>query len=154
MTRIPYTGGSRMSSASMKNFTTYDAVFGKTLVQLRKEKGWDQAQCARKMGFSRPTWSRIENGVSSLSVAQLQHVSEVFGIAPKLLLDKVDAACDLLKEHGIVVESTRPKRKSIATGWLLVSGAVLAGIVIAATSGTDSRSETQGRNDKTNSKRS
>ena len=57
--------------------TTYPAVLGAVLVRKRKEMGLDQVTVAKKVGVSRTTWSRVENGEVALSIDQLPKVAEV-----------------------------------------------------------------------------
>ena len=47
---------------------------------LRKNKGWTQAQTAKKLGFCRTYISDVETGRQSISKAMMHAVIKVFGV--------------------------------------------------------------------------
>jgi transcriptional regulator with XRE-family HTH domain len=49
-----------------------------SILQRRKALGLSQAELARRLGLSRPTWIKIEKGERELSVAEAQKLEEVF----------------------------------------------------------------------------
>ena len=47
---------------------------------LRKEFGYSQDDIANKLGVSRQTYSKLENGSAELSTSQIQQLAEIFGL--------------------------------------------------------------------------
>ena len=121
--------------------TSYPAIMGAILVDKRKKMGLDQANLAKKVGVSRPTWSRIENGEIALGVDQLLKVAEVLeykgGISQ--LIQDTDKVADQMRQQGVTVHHERispaekttlkekksPKNK-VVQGLSLLSTAALA----------------------------
>ncbi len=90
-----------MSSQSVSGNTTYPALVGNIIAQLRKERGFGQAEFAAMVGLGQSTWSRIEKGESALTVEQLAKTAEQLEIKPHELLVLVDGARDNLQAQGI-----------------------------------------------------
>lgn len=81
--------------------TTYPALVGNVLAQLRKEKGVGQAEFGALLGVGQSTWSRIEKGESALNIEQLARAAEQLDLQPHELLAVVDGARDNLHNQGI-----------------------------------------------------
>lgn len=47
---------------------------------LRKEYGLSQDEIANKLGVSRQTYSKFENGTAELNTSQIQQVADIFGV--------------------------------------------------------------------------
>ncbi len=90
-----------MSSQSVSGNTTYPALVGNIIAQLRKERGFGQAEFAAMVGLGQSTWSRIEKGESALTVEQLAKTAEQLDMKPHELLVLVDGARDNLQAQGI-----------------------------------------------------
>ena len=90
-----------MSSQSVSGNTTYPALVGNIIAQLRKERGFGQAEFAAMVGLGQSTWSRIEKGESALTVEQLAKTAEQLEMKPHELLVLVDGARDNLQAQGI-----------------------------------------------------
>lgn len=90
-----------MSSQSVSGNTTYPALVGNIIAQLRKEQGFGQAEFAAMVGLGQSTWSRIEKGESALTVEQLAKTAEQLDMKPHELLVLVDGARDNLQAQGI-----------------------------------------------------
>ncbi len=91
----------------MENETTYQAVLGQVLVRKRRKKGLDQEALAKKVGVSRPTWSRIEAGLSAMNVEQMHKAAAALGTDPGALLVEADDVVLGLKKEGVKVHSSR-----------------------------------------------
>jgi transcriptional regulator with XRE-family HTH domain len=81
--------------------TTYPALVGNVLAQLRKEKGIGQAEFGALVGIGQSTWSRIEKGESALTIEQLAKAAFQLDLAPHEFLAVVDGARENLEDQGI-----------------------------------------------------
>lgn len=72
--------------------------------QLRKERGWSQAELAEKVGYADKSMiSRIENGKIDLKLPQLEEFAKVFGVPSSELVGDVgeeDAATYFLDDFA------------------------------------------------------
>jgi transcriptional regulator with XRE-family HTH domain len=94
----------KIQVAEQKNLngnTTYPALVGNVLGQLRREKGVGQAEFATRVGLGQSTWSRIEKGESALTIEQLARAAECLEMQPHELLAVVDGARENLEDQGI-----------------------------------------------------
>ena len=95
-------------------------MFSKQIKDLRKEKGWSQAQLARKLNITQGAVSQWENGITMPSADQLLSISLLFNRSIANLLGKSDDYVDekildvvneipneLLEKHGNVLEAQR-----------------------------------------------
>jgi len=82
----------------MKN-DPLNAVFGRMLVRLRKERGWTQEEFGFECKLSRQFISQLERGVSAPSLATIAHVAAGLGVSEehlvKIVFDQVRAECSL-----------------------------------------------------------
>jgi len=54
---------------------------GKTIKQLRKEKGWSQAQLEAYSGITKRTISKIENGfVEEVGIKKVENILDLLGM--------------------------------------------------------------------------
>ena len=88
-------------SKTFSGNTTYPALVGNVLAQLRKEKGIGQAEFGALVGIGQSTWSRIEKGESALTIEQLAKAARHLELAPHELLAVVDGARENLQDQGI-----------------------------------------------------
>ena len=133
----------------MQPETTYHAILGQTLKELRKNKGMDQSEMAKRMNINRPSWSKIENGGMIANIQQLNKAAEIFDIEVNEILLKVDVIANSLKEKGYIVhydtvEKIRSK-SSGSQGMALIGGAVLGlligGILFGSNESNDSKNK-------------
>lgn len=61
-------------------------VFGATIMRLRKEKGYTQAELAEKLHISDKTVSKWENGLGYPDIAQIPAIANLFGVTTDYLL--------------------------------------------------------------------
>lgn len=61
----------------LNGVTNYAAIVGIILSSLRKEKGLSQSEVAQYLDLNVSTWSRIESGLSALTVEQLAETKAV-----------------------------------------------------------------------------
>jgi transcriptional regulator with XRE-family HTH domain len=109
--------------AETSYLTNYESIVCQTLVHLREQKGVSQAFLAEKVDVSRPTWSRIESGQTSLSIDQLEMAAQALGVKPHKILE----AADLLVEKSEEVQLT--SRKSLTANMRSAALAVAAGAI-------------------------
>ncbi|AZS77611.1 helix-turn-helix domain-containing protein [Achromobacter spanius] len=120
----------------MKPVTTYAAIVGAVLAQVRIAAGLTQGDLAKAIGIGPSTWSRIEKGESSLSVDQLKLASDALNISASRILELVDLAEKATVAKGISREpignlkwTTAAASGAIAAGFIPIVGPVLASIV-------------------------
>src|SRR5690606_22930900 len=63
-----------------------NTTIGKKLREMRKQKGWSQAQVADSLYLSQSTYARIENGESYSWANNLDQICKVFEITPEELV--------------------------------------------------------------------
>lgn len=85
----------------LNGVTNYAAIVGIILSSLRKEKGLSQSEVAQHLDLNVSTWSRIENGLSALTVEQLAVVSECLGVTPSAILQLAETKAVELRDKGI-----------------------------------------------------
>lgn len=125
----------------MKPVTTYGAIVGAVLAQIRAASNLTQGDLAQAVGIGPSTWSRIEKGESSLSVDQLKLAADMLKTSPSHILKMVELAEAAAAEKGIKQESgsqfkwtTAAAAGAVAAGMLPIMGSVLGGIVGSALS--------------------
>src|SRR4051812_42971981 len=97
----------RHPGGALQLATSYPAIVGAVLLNLREGRGVKQADLAAEMGLGASTWSRIENGAQAMSIDQLAQVAKVLSIRPGEILCCADAAQDAAHERKVRVEPTR-----------------------------------------------
>jgi len=112
-------------STEISNVTTPSAVLGVVLAQLRKEKNLTQEQIGKASGIGPTTWSRIEKGVSTLSMEQLRAAAKALDVAPALILERAEKLEQELKGKGILVADVPPK------DWANATSAATSGMLFA-----------------------
>ncbi|WP_158227090.1 helix-turn-helix domain-containing protein [Mangrovitalea sediminis] len=119
----------------MQAGSTYAAVVGAVIAQVRSEVGMSQAQLAEQVGIGQPAWSRIEKGGSVLSVDQLARAARAMKTAPHRILELADKTVEQMRVESFEVSYDKPQRNeppSDNTGLLLLGGAALAALIYAA----------------------
>lgn len=115
--------------------TTFSAVLGVVLANLRKVKGIEQGEMARKMGVSQASYSRLESGKSSFSVDQLYLAAQALEIDGAELTQRLNNAVKQLNVNGVPViaplraNATKAGESSVDPGSMLM-GAGLAALLI------------------------
>ena len=117
----------------MQAETTYSAILGQILKELRKNKGMDQADIAKEMGMNRSSWSRIESGNTMVTIQQLQKAADFFGMEANAILLDADTVAKKMKDEGYTVHYDSPKEvqaKSSGTQGLALIGAAALGLLV------------------------
>ncbi|MCG7980276.1 MAG: helix-turn-helix domain-containing protein [Candidatus Thiodiazotropha endolucinida] len=119
-----------MSTQELKPGTSYPAVVGGILVNLRNQQGVRQGDLAQVVGVTQATWSRIENGSSALTIEQLGLAAARLGILPGQVMELADQAVGQLRQRGVHVEPTR-SAANIDSGTALIGAAALGALIAA-----------------------
>ncbi len=129
----------------MQPETTYQAILGQMLKELRKNKGMDQADIAQKMAINPSSWSRIESGNTILNIRQLQKIGEMFGLEANEILLKADTIAHSLRDQGYIVhyDSIKEVQSKGSQGLALIGGAVLGLLVGRLLFGQDDKNNNQ-----------
>jgi len=96
-----------MSSDSLRAVSSYPAIVGQVLCELRKAAGLEQAELARAIGVTQSTWSRIETGSSALTIEQLADAAEMLGVERSKILSLADSSADDLTSKGVEIMNRR-----------------------------------------------
>lgn len=120
--------------------TTYSAVLGQVLSNLRKVRGLEQGEVADKMGLTQASYSRLEGGKATFSVDQMYQASAALGLTGSELIVELESYIKHLELDGVAVEpqvrsnsklaSTAPKSDNQVGSF--VAGAALGALLIAA----------------------
>lgn len=120
-----------MSSQILNPGTTYPAVVGRVIIQLRDKLNLRQAELAEAVGVTQATWSRVENGTSALTIEQLELAAEKLKTQPSQILKYAELATTQLRVQGVHVERKRISEGG-TSGIALIGAAALGAIIAAA----------------------
>ena len=115
--------------------TTFSAVLGVVLANLRREKGIEQGEMSKRMGVSQASYSRLESGKSSFSVDQLYLAAQSLGISGAELTRRLNNAIQQLNANGVPViaplrgNASGTGENSVDSGSMLM-GAALGALLI------------------------
>ena len=118
--------------------TTFSAVLGVVLANLRREKGVEQGEMAQRMGVSQASYSRLESGKSSFSVDQMFLAAIALGISGVELTQRLNNTINSLQVNGVNVvanlrgNTTQAREEGSEVGSMLIGatlGALLVGLL-------------------------
>jgi len=112
--------------------TSYSAVLGVVLSNLRKSMNIEQGEMAGRMGLSQPSYSRLESGKSTFSVDQMFQSANALGISFEELNLRLIQNIQQLQANGIKV--IQPVRANTAKAQEQKNevGQILAGAALGA----------------------
>lgn len=112
--------------------TTYQAVLGRVIEDLRKSKtALKQNEIAQKIGITQSTWSRVTSGDTSITVELLDRIAKEFGVQGSEILKSTEKAIKQLESQGVLVSY---KQEQLSSNTILLAGAALGALVVAALS--------------------
>jgi len=107
--------------------TTYSAIIGNVIKQLRDAKSFKQGDLAEKMGVSQAAWSKLESGKSTLSTAQLAKVADLLEIKANEIIRYADKAAEKFRAEGMTV--TYDNKEAEFTGLMLLGAAAIGALI-------------------------
>jgi DNA-binding Xre family transcriptional regulator len=114
----------------LQNFgTTYPAIVGKVLTDLRTQRGIQQKNLAQAVGVTQANWSRIENGQTNITLVHLRSAANALAIPPAQILAIADQTEIEAFVQGVSIVETGGSSE-LHPGFVLLAGAAL-GIFVA-----------------------
>ena len=130
-----------MSNFNKQRETTYQAIVGTILINMRQQLHIEQSLVAKRVGVTPSTWSRVERGESALTVTQLAKAAEAFRVKPSVILSSTEQAREQLEKQGMTVKYDKiikqqgelqdGSKAEIGVGYA-VAGAALGALLTAA----------------------
>lgn len=119
-----------VSSTSLQAVTSYPAIVGQVLCELRRKAGKDQSHLSSAVGVTQSTWSRIEAGTSALTIEQLAIAASYLGVKTSEILKLADQSVEDLRDKGAIV---REKRISggLDKGLVIIGASAIGGLIAA-----------------------
>ncbi|HEY9029770.1 MAG TPA: helix-turn-helix transcriptional regulator [Kangiella sp.] len=117
------------------DLTTYSAVLGVVLRNLRLERGIEQSDMAEQMGLSQASYSRLEGGKSSFTVDQMFQAANAIGIGAEELNQRLNGTISRLQASGLSVipqvrgNATQAKSESNDLGNFLAGAGLAAALI-------------------------
>lgn len=104
--------------------TTYPAIVGKVLTDLRSQQSIQQKDLANAVGITQATWSRIESGQTSVTLEHLRSAAQALNVSPSHILGIADQTEMEVSFQGISVVETKSAQE-LHPGLVLLAGAAL-----------------------------
>jgi transcriptional regulator with XRE-family HTH domain len=123
---------------SLQPETTYPAILGRVLTEMRSRLGVDQAELASRLGLNQSSWSRIERGETAVNIEQLTQIAEVLRVRPGTIVADADRAKDVLEKQGVKVHRMRVSmnkdsgQQTGKTNGMAMLGAAALGALVGA----------------------
>lgn len=115
----------KTASRLVKPIITYGAIVGRVIENDRRGAGVDQGTIAKALRISQSAYSRLEQGQSAMTLAQLRTVAEVLGRTPGDILREADALTSRLRSQGVEIS----EEKNVPHGAILVALGILSTIL-------------------------
>lgn len=112
--------------------TTYSAVLGVVLANLRKAGFIEQGDMAERMGLSQASYSRLEGGKSAFSVDQMFQAAIALDLSAEELNQRLNNTISRLQANGVLVVPQLRGSTIQARGEGAGMGHVLAGAALGA----------------------
>ena len=68
-----------------------DDILRNNIIRLREERGWSQAELARRITMNNTALNKVEKGVRKLSSAELDELASAFNVSTDYLLGRSDS---------------------------------------------------------------
>jgi transcriptional regulator with XRE-family HTH domain len=114
--------------------TTYSAVLGVVLSNLRAEKDVDQGVLANRMGLSQASYSRLESGKATFSLDQMYQAADALELTGEEICNRVNNMVAVLNKSGtkVIPQVRSNTRQAKSKEPDSKAGAVLAGAALGA----------------------
>jgi|GEM_PF-4527521 len=99
--------------AELDLYTSIPAVIGSLLAKRRMDQALSQTDAADILDISTSSWSRIENGETSMTMDQLFAICRALELKPSAFFALVEDKIALLEEKGITVNPHKLKAKKM-----------------------------------------
>ncbi|MGH7173893.1 MAG: helix-turn-helix domain-containing protein [Gemmataceae bacterium] len=101
---------------------------GNVLTQIRNQQGLHQGELAAAVGVTQATWSRIENGQTSITVEHLRLAGNTLGRMPGEILSMADSTATMMEFNGIEVVPTRVN-ENLKSALILIGAVAITAFV-------------------------
>jgi len=108
------------------NVTTYNSIIGALLRRNREQIGLEQGAISQKIGLTQPSYSRIESGKTSLTLAQLSAIAPHFNVRPADFIDQVEQMKISMKRQGIEVLDGQSTGAAAGVTNIIIGAALVA----------------------------
>ena len=115
----------KAASPLVKPVITYGAIVGRVIEHYRRDAGVDQGTIAKKLRITQSAYSRLEQGQSAMTLAQLRTVASGLGRTPGDILWKTDALTSRLQSQGVEIS----EEKNVSPGAILVALGILSALL-------------------------
>ena len=113
----------------MNSGTTYSAILGSVIKNIRHNKGLSQGDMAEKMTISQGAWSNLESGKSALSTSQLARIADILEIPASEIIRYADRAKNDFNNKGF--EVAYDQKDADSSGLMLLGAAAIVGVIAA-----------------------
>ena len=111
----------------LKPIVPYTALVGQVVANQRERLRLQQGALAAALGLSQSAYSRIETGDTTMSMSQLNALSQHLRILPSEILRRADALVIQLQAQGVEIISERPTDRAP----LLIGLGILAALMLS-----------------------
>ncbi len=115
----------KAASPLVKPTITYGAIVGRVIENYRRDAGVDQGTIAKSLTISQSAYSRLEQGQSAMTLAQLRAIAGALRRTPGDFLREADALTSRLQSQGVVISEERDASR----GAILVALGILSAIL-------------------------
>lgn len=113
----------------MKAGTTYSAIIGSVIKNLRESRSMNQGDMSKSMGLTQAAWSKLENGISTLTTSQLAKASDILEVEAHKIIKYADEAAQNFESQEMTVSYDNKDAENIG---LMLLGAVAVGAIVTA----------------------
>lgn len=110
-----------------KPVVPYTALLGRILQHHRDIRRLNQSDVASVLRISQSAYSRIEQGDTTISVAQLRLIARQLGLAPWQVLQEADSLAARLGKQGVEVSD----EKEVSPAAVMIGLGILAALMMA-----------------------
>lgn len=113
-----------MSDENLPAKVRFDVVVGAVLAHFRTLHGAPQSRVAELARLPTSTWSRLESGISGMSLAQMLKATRALETHPNVFIETIDRVLEALEGSGFTVTWPARGEKLDTNAWYLDSVSV------------------------------